>query len=55
MKRYNKQQVMKDEHRLYNNDFQRKGRTWSECLRAAWSWEKDAVQVREEKAEDLML
>ena len=50
MKRYNKQQVMKDAHRLYNNDFQRKGRTWSECLRAAWSWEKDAVQVREEKA-----
>lgn len=27
MKRYNKQQVMKDAHRLYNNDFQRKGRT----------------------------
>lgn len=26
MKRYNKRQVMKDAHRLYNNDFQRRGR-----------------------------
>ena len=43
MKRYNKRQVMKDAHRLYNNDFQRRGRSWSECLRAAWSWELDAV------------
>ena len=25
MKRYNKQQVMKDAHRLYKNDFQRRG------------------------------
>ena len=38
MKRYNKRQVMKDAHRLYNNDFQRRGRSWSECLRAASSW-----------------
>ena len=50
MKRYNKQQVMKDAHRLYKNNFQRKGRSWSECLKAAWSWERDAVKVREEKA-----
>ena len=50
MKRYNKRQVMKDAHRLYNNDFQRRGRSWSECLRAAWSWERDAVKVLEEKA-----
>ena len=50
MKRYNKRQVMKDAHRLYNNDFQRRGRYWSECLRAAWSWERDAVKVFEEKA-----
>lgn len=50
MKRYNKQQVMKDAHRIYSNDFQRRGRTWSEYLTAAWSWEKDAVRVREEKA-----
>ena len=50
MKRYNKQQVMQDAHRLDNNDFQRRGRSWSECLKAAWSWEKDAVRVREEKA-----
>ena len=50
MKRYNKRQVMKDAHRLYNNDFQRRGRSWSECLRAAWSWERDAVKVFEEKA-----
>ncbi|WP_301221015.1 hypothetical protein [Bacteroides caecimuris] len=50
MKRYNKQQVMKDAHRIYSNDFQRKGRTWGECLKAAWRWEKDAVRVREEKA-----
>ena len=48
MKRYNKRQVMKDAHRLYNNDFQRRGRSWSECLRAAWSWERDAVKVLEE-------
>ena len=50
MKRYNKRQVMKDAHRLYNNDFQRRGRSGSECLRAAWSWERDAVKVFEEKA-----
>ena len=50
MKQCNKQQVMKDAHRIYKNDFQRKGRSWGECLKAAWSWEKDAVQVREEKA-----
>ncbi len=50
MKRYNKQQVMKDAHRLYKNNFQRKGRSWSECLKAAWSWERDAVKTREEKA-----
>ena len=50
MKRYNKQQVMKDAHRLYKNDFQRRGRSWGECLKAALSWEKDAVRVREEKA-----
>ena len=50
MKRYNKQQVMKDAHRLYKNDLQRRGRSWGECLKAAWSWEKDAVRVREEKA-----
>lgn len=50
MKRYDKRQVMKDAHRLYKNAFQRKGRSWAECLKAAWSWEKDAVRVREEKA-----
>lgn len=50
MKRYNKQQVLKDAHRLYRNEFQRRGRTWSECLKTAWSWERDVVKVREEKA-----
>lgn len=50
MKRYNKQQIMRDAHKLYGNSFQRKGRSWPECLKAAWSWEKDAVKVREEKA-----
>jgi len=50
MKRYNKQQVMKDAHKLYNNKHHRQGRSWSECLKAAWRWEKDAVRVREEKA-----
>lgn len=50
MNRYDKRQVMKDAHRIYKNDFQRKGRSWGECLKAAWSWEKDAVRVREEKA-----
>ena len=53
MKRYNKQQVMKDAHRLYKNDFQRRGRSSSECLKAAWSWERDAVKTREEKAAKL--
>ena len=32
MKRYNKRQVMKDAHRLYNNDFQRRGRSVLEQL-----------------------
>ena len=50
MRRYNKQQVMKDAHRLYGSEFHRKGRSWSECLRAAWGWEHDAVRAREEKA-----
>ena len=50
MNRYDKRQVMKDAHRIYKNDFQRKGRSWGECLKAAWSWEKDAVRVREAKA-----
>lgn len=50
MKRYNKQQVMKDAHRIYGSEFHRKGRSWSECLKAAWGWEHDAVRVREEKA-----
>lgn len=49
MKRYDRRQVMKDAHRLYKNEYQRKGRSWSECLKAAWSWERDAVKVREEK------
>lgn len=49
MKQYNKQQVMKDAHKLYGNEYHRRGRSWSECLRAAWGWEKDAVRVREEK------
>lgn len=53
MKRYNKQQIMKDAHRLFNNNFQRKGRSWAECLKAAWRWERDAVKVREEKAAKL--
>lgn len=50
MNRYDKRQVMKDAHRIYKNDFQRRGRSWSECLKAAWSWERDAVKVCEEKA-----
>lgn len=44
---------MKDAHRLYKNNFQRKGRSWSECLKAAWGWERDAVEAREEKAAKL--
>lgn len=55
MKRYNKQQVMKDAHRIYSNDFQRKGRTWGECLKAAWRWEKNAVKTRAEKKLNLTL
>lgn len=45
MKRYNLSQIMKDSHRLYNNEYQRKGRSWGECLQAAWRWDK----VRAEK------
>ena len=41
---------MKDAHRIYKNDFQRRGRTWSECLTAAWRWEKNAVKTRAEKS-----
>lgn len=44
---------MRNAHKLYKNEFQRRGRSWAECLKAAWSWEKDAVRVREEKAEKL--
>ena len=35
MKRYNLSQIMKDAHILYNNEFQRRGRSWGECLKAA--------------------
>lgn len=49
MKRFNLSQIMKDAHILYNNEFQRRGRSWGECLKAAWRWEKDAVRVRAEK------
>ena len=49
MKRYNLSQIMKDAHRLYNNEYQRKGRSWGECLQAAWRWAKDAAKVRAEK------
>lgn len=49
MKRYDRRHVLKDAHRLYKNEYQRKGRSWSECLKAAWSWEPGAVKVREEK------
>ena len=55
MNRYDKRQVMKDAHRIYKNDFQRRGRSWSECLKAAWSWERDAVKVAKKKQQDLML
>lgn len=50
MKHYNRQQIMRDAHKLYKNEFHRKGRSWSECLKASWAWEKDAVKIREEKA-----
>lgn len=53
MGRYNKQQVMTDAHKLYRNAYHRQGRSWSECMKAAWRWEKDAVKVREEKAAQL--
>lgn len=46
---------MKDAHRIYKNDFQRRGRTWSECLTAAWRWEKNAVKTRAEKKLNLTL
>ncbi len=49
MKRYNLSQIMKDAHRLYNNEYQRKGRSWGECLQAVWRWAKDAIKVRVEK------
>ena len=49
MNRYDKRQVMKDAHRIYKNDFQRKGRSWGECLKAAWCWERNAVKTRAEK------
>nr|WP_320916583.1 hypothetical protein [Bacteroides intestinalis] len=49
MNRYDKRQVMKDAHRIYKNDFQRKGRSWGECLKAAWRWERNAVKTRAEK------
>lgn len=50
MKQYNKQQVMKDAHRIYKNDFQRRGRTWSECLTAAWRWEKMLLRHEQKKS-----
>ena len=53
MRRYNKQQVMRDAHRLYGSEFHRRGRSWSDCLKAAWIWEHDAVRAREEKAAKL--
>lgn len=53
MKKYNLSQIMKDAHRLYKNEYQRKGRSWGECLKAAWRWEKTNVKAREEREEKL--
>ena len=55
MKRFNLSQIMKDAHRLYNNEYQRKGRSRGECLQAAWRWAKDAVKVRAEKEAKLQV
>ena len=46
---YNKSLIMKDAWKLYKNKFQRRGRTFGECLAAAWRWEKDAVRARSER------
>ena len=43
MNRYDKRQVMKDAHRIYKNDFQRKGRSWGECLKAAPEHTEDCL------------
>ncbi len=50
MKKYNLSVIMKDAHRIYNSKSNRRGRSWAECLKAAWGWEKDAVKAREERA-----
>ena len=48
MKRYNLSKIMKDAHRFYNSK-SRMGRTFGECLKLAWRWEKDAAKAREER------
>lgn len=48
MKRFNKQQIMKDAHRFYNSR-SRMGRTFGECLKLAWAWAKDAIKFNEER------
>ena len=48
MKRYNLSQIMKDAHRFYNSR-SRMGRTFSECLKLAWAWAKDAIKVSDDR------
>ena len=48
MKRFNLHEIMNSAHRFYNSR-SRMGRTFSECLKLAWSWAKDEIKNREER------
>lgn len=48
MNRYNKSVIMKDAWRIYRSSH-RNGRSFSECLKASWKWEKSAYKAREER------
>ena len=41
MKRYNKSEIMKHAWRLFRAGL----KTWSEALRKAWYWAKDALEM----------
>ena len=49
MKKYDLHKIMKQAHETYNSKRFRMGRTFGECLKAAWRCEKDAVKFREER------
>ncbi len=49
MKKYDLKKIMQMAHRTYNSKTQRYGRTFGECLKAAWAIAKSERKFHEER------